>query len=256
MKVAYSKICLFSTTFIGIFVYPSSSISKFRSAAILTNPVYQTNNHSPQVSIVQPANKSVHSWNEVVPYTIEISDQEDGESKYQEIQSAEVLIKMKYVVSQSAAQAYFQQKKFSDTVGVGSLLISNCFNCHAVKIKMAGPSFRDIAMRYQNTIKNQDLLIRHIRQGSRGIWGMETMPTHTDLNEPITRQMVKWILNYAKEPGLNFIVGIQGTLPLSKPDSSTRRGAYIVEAFYTDHGSTDHPDNKLTGSARILLQMK
>ena len=135
------------------------------------------------------------------------------------------------------------------------MLISNCFNCHAVKVKLAGPSFLDITQRYQNTSKNQNLLVNHIQNGSKGIWGKEVMPTHPEIPDSVVRKMVKWILNYAKDPGLNYFVGLQGSLPLTKPKGTSHQGVFIVEAFYTDHGSADHPEKKLTGSAQIIIQM-
>ena len=242
--------------FVGIPAFPG--LSKKETSQISWNlfSVSQTPNHVPKVKFNQPVEGSIHEWNEVVPYSIEISDQEDGESKYQEIQSAEVLIKMKYIVNQPKLTAYVNQKTYPDSVGVNSMLISNCFNCHSVKMKMSGPSFSDISKRYQNTIKNQDLLISHIRQGSKGIWGTEVMPTHSELSDVVARQMVKWILNYAKEPDLNYLVGLQGSLPLNKPVSSAPPGLFVIEAFYTDHGTVDHPENRLKGSARIIIHMK
>jgi cytochrome c len=216
----------------------------------------QTPNHPPHIKFIEPSLKTFHTWNEQVPYSVEISDQEDGESRFQEIPSAEVLVKLKYVDNQAKASLYVKQKIFADSAGVYSMLVSNCFNCHAVKIKLAGPSYLDISNRYQNTRKNQDLLINHIQFGSRGIWGKEAMPTHPELPDSAARKMVRWILNYAKDPGLNYIVGLQGTLPLIKPEATTHQGFFIIEAFYTDHGSSDQPDKKLTGSARMIIQMK
>jgi cytochrome c len=223
-----------------------------------TRPVVivQTPNHTPHIRFIEPSGKTIHSWNEMVPYSLEISDQEDGESKFQEIPSAEVLVKLTYVENQVKASSYFKKKIFADSAGVNNMLISNCFNCHAVKIKLAGPSFLDISNRYQNTKKNQDLLAHHIQYGSKGIWGNETMPTHPELPDSAVRKMVKWILNYAKDPGLNYMVGLQGTLPLIKPFPTTHQGLYIIEAFYTDHGSRDQPDKKLTGSTQMILRMK
>jgi hypothetical protein len=55
---------------------------------------------------------------------------------------------------------------------------------------------------------------------------------------------------------LNYFVGLQGSLPLNKPTATTQRGLYIVEAFYTDHGTVDLPDKKLTGSSFMIIQMK
>jgi hypothetical protein len=57
------------------------------------------------------------------------------------------------------------------------------------------------------------------------------MPSHPEISDSVALKMVKWILNYAKDPGLNYFVGLQGSLPLNRPSAATQRGLYIVEAF-------------------------
>lgn len=223
---------------------------------LISSVIIQTPNHAPQIKFIEPSGKTIHTWNELVLYSVEISDQEDGESRFQEINSTEVLVKLKYAENTAKAAVYLKQKIIADSAGVYSMLISNCFNCHAVKMKLAGPSFLEISSKYQYTKKNQDLLINHIQNGSKGLWGKEAMPTHPELSDSVASKMVRWILNYAKDPGLNYFVGLQGTLPLIRPATSNHPGVFIVEAFYTDHGSKDQPDKKLTGSAHLIIQMK
>ncbi len=230
----------------------------YRSSVFLIGyfVVSQTPNHAPSVKFIQPAEKTSYSWNQMVPYSVEVSDQEDGESRFQEIQSAEVWVKLKYVENRLKESEYLKQKKIPDSVGINNMVKSNCFNCHSVKLKLAGPSFLDISKRYPNTYKNQDLIVNHILRGSKGIWGTEVMPTHPELSVAAAKEMVNWILNYAKDPSLNYLVGLQGSLPLSKPKGSFHQGFFIVEAYYTDHGSAENPDKKLTGSARTIIQIK
>jgi hypothetical protein len=35
-----------------------------------------------------------------------------------------------------------------------------------------------------------------------------------------------------------------------------RQGLFVVTAFYTDHGSSDFPNKRITGSDQIILKMK
>jgi cytochrome c len=237
---------------------------KFSDSGIYRSSVFligflvlsQIPNHPPNVKFIQPPEKTNYSWNQLVPYSVEVSDLEDGESRFQEIQSAEVWVKLKYVENRQKESEYLRQKKFPDSVGINNMVKSNCFNCHSVKLKLAGPSFLEISKRYPNTYKNQDLIVSHILLGSKGIWGTEVMPTHPELSAAAAREMVKWILNYAGDPSLNYLVGLQGSLPLSKPGGSFHQGLFIVEAYYTDHGSAENPGKKLTGFARTVIQVK
>lgn len=216
----------------------------------------QTPNHAPVIKIVQPVNHSICTWGSHVQYSVDVSDTEDGESKFQEIQSAEVLVRLKYAENSVLASAYLKQKKFSDTAGLMNMMVSNCFSCHGFKTKLAGPSFLDINNKYPNTSSTREQLENHILTGSTGIWGKEVMPTHPELNAEVAQKMVQWILTYANDPGLNYVVGLQGVLLLNKPKTSSQAGVFIVTAFYTDHGTTDFPDRRITGSGQLVLKMK
>jgi cytochrome c len=218
--------------------------------------IQQVPNHMPVVSIVQPVNHSVYTWNSQIQYSVDVSDKEDGESKFQEIQPAEVLVRLKYVENPVQAFAYLKQNKFSDTIGLMNMMVSNCFSCHGFKTKIAGPSFQDIGKKYSNTSENREQLENHILTGSTGIWGKEVMPTHPELKPETAQKMVQWILTYSNNSGLNYFVGLQGILPLNKPRTSIYSGVFVVTAFYTDHGTADFPDRRMTGAGNVLLKMK
>src|ERR1700733_8553510 len=130
----------------------------------------QTPNHAPIIKIIQPVNHSVSTWGSHIQYTIDVSDKEDGESKFQEIQPAEVLVRLKYAENSDLASAYLKQKKFNDTAGLMNMMVSNCFSCHGFKTKLAGPSFQDINKKYPNTSSTREQLENHILTGSTGIW--------------------------------------------------------------------------------------
>jgi cytochrome c len=217
--------------------------------------IEQTPNHIPVVSISQPANHSVYTWNNQVPYAVDVSDTEDGDSKYQEIQSTEVLVRLKYTENAAQASAYLKQKKFNDTIGLMNMMVSNCFNCHGFKSKIAGPSFQDISRKYPNIPENREQLENHILTGSTGIWGKEVMPTHPELKAETAQKMVQWILTYSNSPGLDYFVGLKGVLPLNKPRTNLHSGAFVVTAFYTDHGTVEHPDRRLTGAGQAVLKV-
>jgi cytochrome c len=218
--------------------------------------IAQTSNHTPVVSVTRPANHSFYNWGSKVPYSVEVSDAEDGESKYQEIQSTEVLVRLKYIGNSVPASVYLKQNKINDTAGLMNMLVSNCFSCHGFKTKLAGPSFQDISVKYPNISSTQEQLVNHILTGSTGIWGKEVMPSHPELNDHLAQKMVQWILTNANDPVLNYFVGLEGVLPLNKPATTIHSGIFMVTAFYTDHGTIDYPDKRITGSGQAVLKMK
>jgi len=222
-----------------------------------TNPnhLLQKTNHVPKVKVVQPAPGTSFTWNAQVPYYVQVSDIEDGESKYQEIQTAEVLVRLQFFGNSTNAEASMKQK-MTDTAGIAGMLVSNCFNCHALKAKRSGPSFQDISLKYPATEKNISLMANRIRNGSTGIWGNEVMPSHLELSKQEIRKMISWLLRYSNNPKLNFYSGLEGILTLTKPDPQTRSGYFVVTAMYTDHGTTEKPGEKLTGSDQVMIRVK
>ena len=243
------KIFLAAAIFISFILLGSSRIPDRLPARLV-------NNQSPIVKIRQPEKNILVQWNSLLPYSIDVTDAEDGDSRYDEIASNEVVIKLKLIRDETKLAAYLGQKKFNDTIGLGNMVRSNCFNCHGVKTKLAGPSFQEISQRYLSNLQYREQLINHIRNGSSGVWGREAMPTHPELSESAAAQMVNWILKFANDPGLNFLTGLKGVLPLNKPEKSGAKGTYVMTAFYTDHGTADNGEKRNTGSDHIIIRMK
>ena len=82
------------------------------------------------------------------------------------------------------------------------------------------------------------------------------MPSHPELNPVFAQKMVQWIMTYANDTGLNYFVGLQGVLPLTKPKTNIQSGVFTVTAFYTDHGTVDFPNGRITGFGLCVLKMK
>ncbi len=65
----------------------------------------QQQNHAPVVKIISPANNSTLLAGAQVHYSVTVSDKEDGESKYDEINQKEVLLEVKYINNESKLAA-------------------------------------------------------------------------------------------------------------------------------------------------------
>ncbi|HEY4155969.1 MAG TPA: c-type cytochrome, partial [Puia sp.] len=152
-------------------------------------------NQAPQVHITRPASRSSYHRDARVPYSIRVSDAEDGESDYQEINPKEVLLKVKYLPDAGKINAYLKQKDNRDSLDLQQMIRSNCFNCHAVKSRLIGPSFLEIFNHYPHTQSKMDSLVRRISSGSSGIWGREVMPSHPELTKKEIQNMMNWIMS-------------------------------------------------------------
>ncbi|MFN4360835.1 MAG: c-type cytochrome [Hylemonella sp.] len=68
----------------------------------------------------------------------------------------------------------------------------NCMACHAVDRKLVGPSFKDIAKKYDKSAT--DMLAAKIIKGGSGAWGPVPMPANPQVNDADAKKLVAWIL--------------------------------------------------------------
>ena len=70
-----------------------------------------------------------------------------------------------------------------------------CLACHKVEEKLVGPSFRDVAKKYQGVADAQARLIANINKGGKGVWGTVPMPPAKDVPDEDLKTIVAWILS-------------------------------------------------------------
>ncbi|MDX1679119.1 MAG: PQQ-dependent sugar dehydrogenase [Akkermansiaceae bacterium] len=78
--------------------------------------------------------------------------------------------------------------------GVKIMQTTTCLSCHAAQDKLIGPSFADVAQKYEGDARAVDALFAKVRGGSAGTWGEQPMPPHTLNTDDEVRQMVEAIL--------------------------------------------------------------
>ena len=81
------------------------------------------------------------------------------------------------------------------TEGKELIAKSNCSSCHKPTVKLVGPSFQDIAQKYQPTAENYTFLTDKIIKGGSGNWGPVAMSPHADLPSADVKKMVTYILS-------------------------------------------------------------
>lgn len=73
-----------------------------------------------------------------------------------------------------------------------------CLGCHAVAAKIVGPSYQEVAAKYQAQADALTTLVQHIREGGSGRWGDVAMPPQKQLSPTQAKQLATWILSGAK----------------------------------------------------------
>jgi cytochrome c len=214
----------------------------------------QQQNQAPVVKIIAPKTNGNFDWGAQVNYQVSVADKEDGDSKYEEINGMEVLLEVKYAGSKTILPV--ATKATPEAPGLAVIRTSNCFNCHSFNGKLIGPSFHDIGIKYPVTAANIDLLTKRIKEGSAGIWGKVSMPTHPELTTEEAASTVKWILKQANDPNISYYTGTEGSFR-TRPAGTEKKGTYILTASYTDHGPKSAPGKqRLQGQDVVILQSK
>ena len=213
----------------------------------------QQKNEAPVVKIITPKNNSSFDDKSLVNYSITVSDRDDGESKFDEINVKEILLEVKSINDESKLAVELNKADQEDPRGLEVIRTSNCFNCHGFDTKVIGPSFNDIGKRYKPTSANMALLQKRISEGSKGVWGKVPMPTHPELTTQQTSEMVKWIMQITSDPTVHYYIGSEGPLHLNNPNNS-KTAACILTASYTDHGLKEDSTHRLKGQDIIMIR--
>jgi cytochrome c len=85
----------------------------------------------------------------------------------------------------------------ADLLTQGNNLIngSDCKTCHNEKVKTIGPSYVDVAKKYEFTEANVKMLVGKVMNGGTGVWGEVPMTAHPDLQAEDAAKMVNYIMS-------------------------------------------------------------
>lgn len=84
-----------------------------------------------------------------------------------------------------------------DNTHIGNAMItkSDCMACHALNEKSVGPSFYEIASKYNNRPDIVDNLVNKVIHGGSGVWGQSPMSAHPQLAKKDIEKMIDYILS-------------------------------------------------------------
>lgn len=71
---------------------------------------------------------------------------------------------------------------------------SDCYSCHSNNSKLVGPSFKEIAEKYDDNANNIKLLADKVINGGSGVWGELPMQPHSQMSDVEAKEMIKYIL--------------------------------------------------------------
>ena len=111
--------------------------------------------------------------------------------------SAETSAEASTTTETATAEVSLEDKYKDDPVyikGLEKVKGSDCTGCHQVDRKLIGPSYADVAAKYENTEENVAMLTQKVIAGGVGVWGEIPMSAHPNLSEEDAKDMVRYVL--------------------------------------------------------------
>lgn len=96
-----------------------------------------------------------------------------------------------------AKEISLEEKYQNDPIyikGIEKLKTSDCTSCHMVERKIVGPSYADVAAKYETTDENIAMLAQKVIAGGVGVWGEVPMPPHPAVSLEDAKDMVSYVL--------------------------------------------------------------
>lgn len=215
-------------------------------------------NDPPSVNIdITSGNKTFFFPNTNLAYDIDVTDKEDGSLKGGQINVKQVAINFDYAPEGFDPIEIAQNHLSTDewiSFSKGALLIaeSDCKSCHMIDKKSVGPSYLEIAAKYNNNLSEQERIGKKIISGGSGVWGDHAMSAHPQLTAADAKLMVTYILSLVDEGKESMTIPPTGTLLTKIPKNDNGKGGYLFRVAYQDKGATEL--GTLTGEKIIALR--
>ena len=193
-------------------------------------------NEAPVVSIeITGGNKSFFLEGEPLKYRVIVTDASDTAR----FDPENLFVSVDYAEGgyDKAATTQGHQQGEVNIIGKGLVMSLDCKSCHKESEKSIGPSYTQIAQKYQKDPAAMNYLTAKILKGSQGVWGETQMPAHPTLPESDAHQIVSWILSLAGDTKVQKSLPVSGIItPPRDLDANT---ALVLSATYTDKGGNN-----------------
>ena len=205
-----------------------------QGATSTTTHTITAGNTPPTLTFESPLDGSFYTPEKPVAYQLHLSDHEDGDSKKDATPFSATVVTLAPLAKEAP--------------GLSAIRASDCFNCHHATQKLIGPSFNDIAIRYQDDPAAFDQSVSRVISGSSKVWGEIPMLPHPNLTREEVGSMIRWIYALSAQSAPEVSRGSAGSITLPSQDQTLE-----LSANYTDSGSSNGKASPLSGAASIRL---
>jgi cytochrome c len=206
-------------------------------------------NEAPEVNINIQGNQSFYFPGKPVQYAVSVNDKDDAAASKD---LTTLVVTAEYNEGgEKPAVSQGHQVLTEAMVGKNLMLSLDCKTCHKPIEKSIGPSYLDVAKKYEKEPNAVSYLVNKMIKGGAGVWGEVAMPAHPNLSETDGKQIVTWIQSLLSEGKTKPSLPPAGTVPSNKKPSKENTNLYL-SATYTDKGG---PNIKpLTGNNIVMLR--
>lgn len=204
--------------------YPELILSDKKGNTERRQFTVEVGNEPPVVDVEIAGNKSFFWEGREINYEVKVTDLEDGQSA-EGIDQSRIRFDINHYQSRDLAEVLGHQVPVND--GLTLIESLDCAGCHKLNEKSIGPSYEDVAMRYQYDHAAVKYLSGKIISGGGGVWGEQAMSAHPDLSSEEAERIVAYILSLANT----------NTHPLKGAFKAEKEsGRYLFSASYEDKG--------------------
>lgn len=199
-------------------------------ASSVTKQEIQVGNEAPKISIFWKGNKSFFWGREPIAYDIAVSDKEDGEitegvnvtANYLPIGIDETLI----------AQGH--QQNAAQISAIQLMEGSDCAACHKMDQKSVGPTYMQVAERYDSDDETITTIAGKIMNGGGGNWGEVAMAAHPQFSQEEAETIASYLVSL-DEASPNPVLPMSGSF-VADQHKAEEMGTYVFQVSYTDKG--------------------
>ena len=225
------------------------------SAAVETQ--IAVGNEPPEVEIdLAESNRSFFFPGTPIRYAVRVRDHEDGSLEDGRIAAESVTVTADYLREgydlEAIAQGGGADALAAHAPGRALVEGETCLACHQLDRSSIGPSYMDVAQKYEDDAGAQERVTTRILEGSAGVWGEMAMPPHPQLSESEAQQMAAYILSLAGEPDAPASLPVEGTYAPPVPEDGPAQGIVVLRAAYEDRGAEGLPG--ASGEETLVLR--
>ncbi|MDF2192104.1 ThuA domain-containing protein [Paraflavitalea sp. CAU 1676] len=194
-------------------------------------------NEAPVVSIALQGNQSFYFPGKPVLYSVKVDDKDDTATA-KDLSS--LIVSADYVEGSDKAGASQGHQVLTEAMMGKNLMLSlDCKTCHKVDEKSIGPSFVDVAKKYEKDPQAVSYLVNKIIKGGGGVWGEVAMAAHPNLKDADAKQILTWIQSLTAAQEAKKSLPATGSLQPTLGKPAKDNGVLYISASYTDKGGNN-----------------